>query len=102
MSIEIIDLTHRVGRIQIGIPGIVATEITEAEGVELLETLARILDYTLIDHVERRELLELATEIDSPPEYASVGQAVSAQEDAAAALATAVLQSLRADDPQEA
>jgi hypothetical protein len=101
--VEIINLLHRVGRVQVAIKGLGSTEITEADAVEILETLARILDYTLVDREERRELLELAEEINHPERqgYASVGEAVGSQERAADALATAVSQVLRTENPQE-
>jgi hypothetical protein len=95
--VEIINLLHRVGRVQVTIKGLGSTEITEADAVEILETLARILDYTLVDREERRELLELAEEIEDGREYAPEFRLPQT----ARALATAVNQVLRAENPQE-
>jgi hypothetical protein len=95
--VEIINLLHRVGRVQVAIRGLGSTEITEAEAVEVLETLARILDFTLVDREERRELLELAEEVEQkrgPGGTTNVAYA-------GIALATAVNQALRAENPQE-
>jgi hypothetical protein len=96
MTIKIIDLTHRVGRVQVELPG-VATEITIPEAVEALETLARILDFSLVDHVERQSLLELAEEVQAargPYTIRDVAQA-------GVALADAVSAALRVENPQE-
>src|SRR5690242_4699584 len=100
MPVQIADLTHRVGRIQFTIEGLGSTEVTEADAAELLETLARILDYSLVDREERRSLHELANEV-----YAADGEAFASSADAsirfsklAGALADAVKDTLGATE----
>jgi predicted GNAT superfamily acetyltransferase len=77
--------------------------LSRADAVEALETLARVLGFTLLDHVERATLLELADEVAAVKgeAFASAAHASIRFEKVGEALATAVQHSLRADDPQE-
>lgn len=97
MPIEITDLTDRVGRIQVNLPG-VATEITIPEAVEVLETLARILGYSLVDREERQSLVELADDIRRDPDMYDVAQGWAAWRGHARALSSAVLSAIATDD----
>ena len=71
--------------------------LSRADQRELLETLARIHGFSLIDHVERKSLLELANEVQEKRGPGGTTDVAYA----GIALANAVSHSLRADDPQE-
>lgn len=101
MTIQIVDLTERVGRIQVGIPGW-ATEISMADAQQAMEELAHILGFSVIDREERKSLLELAAEADDDDnEYGSSSAAWTAWQDRCEALSSAVTQALLETPPVE-
>lgn len=69
---------------------------------ELLEVLARIHDFTLIDREERKELQALVDEVDEDDnQYDNATQAWTSWQDRAEALASAVRSAMRFDLPGE-
>jgi hypothetical protein len=78
------------------IPGAAQTVVLDlAEQRALLEGLARIQGFTLVDHTERESLLALAVEADEDDnEYSSPTAAWTAWQDRCEALASAVASAL--------
>lgn len=71
--------------------------VTPAEQQELLEALARNLDFTLVDRVERESLVKLVEEIEDDPNMYDVARGWKAWQDHAEALASAVSSALRVE-----
>lgn len=91
MTMQITDPVGAAGRIQVSIAHLGAVEIPYEDAQIALEDLARILGFTLIDHVERRSLIELTEEVQNsrgPGRAQAVAQA-------GIALANAVADALR-------
>lgn len=70
--------------------------INRDEQVRLLETLARMLDYTLVDREERKSLLALTAEVDQEGGHTGDGWVRLAE-----ALAAAVSSALRFENDKE-